>query len=77
MRYYGFKREISGRSRKCSECGKRIAAGDNYLTSRWPSESLIKAVCSEDCRLEFEAELFLRLAEARQLRAARMNDAQR
>ena len=67
MRYYGFKLETNPRRRRCSECRKWIFAGNDMLASRRPSGSLIKAVCSEDCRLEFEAEFFETLAERREL----------
>ena len=68
-KFYGFKREVSTRNRKCSECYKKLPEGTEILASRSPkSRALLKAVCSEDCRLEFEAHLFEMLAEDREKR---------
>ena len=66
--FYAFHTETNTRRRRCSECRKWIFADNDMLASRRrPSGSLIKVVCSEDCRLEFEDRLFQALADRRLL----------
>ena len=48
-----FIEQIGVRTRRCSECGKKVKAGEPMLVSiRFGKVQ--KCVCSEDCRLEFD-----------------------
>ena len=43
--------------RRCSECGKGIPAGGDMLASVKKGK-VKKVVCSEECRLEFDARVW-------------------
>jgi len=46
----------------CSECGGAIFAGDVALVSE-KNGKVFKIVCSEDCRLEFDARFWAEAAK--------------
>jgi len=54
-----FVRQISDRPRRCSQLmfGKRIKKGDVCLMSI-RNGKIMKVVCSEDCRQDFDAEFW-------------------
>ena len=49
-----FVQQAAPRLVYCSECGKKIPAGEIALVSLRKGK-VQKRVCSEDCRLEFDA----------------------
>ena len=48
--------------RRCSECGKDIPAGGDMLASVKKGK-VKKVVCSEECRLEFDARVWQEFAD--------------
>lgn len=40
--------------RRCSECGRKIFKGETMLAAKTKDGTILKYVCSEDCRLEFD-----------------------
>jgi len=46
---------------RCSECGRKIAAGETALASIREGK-VKKIVCSEDCRQEFDARFWAEAA---------------
>ena len=56
-----FVTQPAPRKMKCSECGHPIAQGQETLAS--VSDGKVrKRVCSEDCRLEFDARIWQTIA---------------
>jgi hypothetical protein len=51
--------------RRCSECGAGIPAGSDMLASVKYGK-VRKVVCSENCRLEFDARVWQEFAERNQ-----------
>lgn len=56
-----FVQQPAPRDTKCSECGRPIVKGTECLASIRDGK-VRKRVCSEDCRLEFDARIWQTIA---------------
>jgi hypothetical protein len=56
--------------RLCSECGHVIPVGGDMLASV-KGGKIKKAVCSEECRLEFDARVWQEIADINEKRRAK------
>jgi hypothetical protein len=56
-----FESVTNDRPRYCSECDKRVLKGERILVSRRNGKAM-KYVCSENCRLEFDARIWDEIA---------------
>lgn len=59
-----FITRVAMKAAKCSECGRQIPAGTRELVSIRKGK-VQKRVCSEDCRLEFDARFWEQRADDR------------
>lgn len=57
-----FVKQPAPRKVKCSECGHPIAEGQETLVSVYDGK-VRKRVCSEDCRLKFDARIWQTIAK--------------
>ena len=49
-----FVEMVCAGTRNCSECHKKIFKGKKLLAAKTKDGTILKYVCSEDCRLEFD-----------------------
>jgi len=61
--YIPFQSEKVHYERKCSECRKVIPGGTVSFASRI-GPKVLKVVCSEDCRLDFDQRYWENIADA-------------
>jgi hypothetical protein len=62
-----FVEVIAARKGRCSECGGRIMVGQPILRS-WKNGKTKKIVCSEKCRLDFDARVWQAIADKNEKR---------
>lgn len=64
-----FTPAFATRKGRCSECGMRIMAGQPILHSRSKKDGKVrKTVCSEKCRLDFDARIWQEIADRNEKR---------
>lgn len=63
-----FEYEFSKHSSRCLECGRLIVRGGPCLVSRDVAGRVRKRVCSQECREDFDADLWDAIAKKREWR---------